>query len=197
MLKVTLLKDNGGSYQYQLTYSNAGNIDSLEFDVRMSDMSTSYMKLSHGTDENRTLLVSGVIDVVVYLREQLEKDLTMPHEDSKSLLVMKSNRFFEVPIKISNGTVFSLESDVRSFSLLITMIAFDNGNLTITIPRGLLDAKYSCNSTSENAILDKFFVLGNAVEIPYDEIETTNKVRTLNIPFFNNTTSIEIIGVCH
>lgn len=195
MLEIIFLKNNGGSYQYNLSNTNAGIIDSLEFDVRRSDMSTTYMRLYHGTTEHRELLASGVKETVDYLREQLDKN-SFPQEDSKTVLIMQENRFFEIPYKISNGTVFGLESDTRNRSLTASMILFDKGNLIITIPRELLDSRYGCNSTIENAVIEPFFVLGNAEEIDHNEIETTNKTRTLSIPVSKNITSIEILATC-
>ena len=94
---------------------------------------------------------------------------------------------YNVSYNLDNGNVESIFLDPDFIELLITMDTTDDGTLEITIPRGLLDAKF--DSTD-----DIFFVLVDGFETVYVEKETTSSYRTLVIPFFNGDSIIDIIG---
>jgi len=94
---------------------------------------------------------------------------------------------FGIGYQISGGSVISITPDFDSHSLIIVIEAVDDGELTITLPREVIDAKL-------NGEDDEFFVLVDAEEVPdYDEIVTETD-RTLTIPFFAGSEEIEIIG---
>ena len=78
-------------------------------------------------------------------------------------------------------------TDVDANSLIILIDATDDGSLTITIPRLVLDAVF------ENGEDDEFFVLVNDEEVDFDEI-TSSTDRILIIAFPAGTETIEIIG---
>ena len=82
-------------------------------------------------------------------------------------------------------------------SLLVKIDSMDIGNLTLGIPRNLIDAKFDyCPPRLANPPDDTFFVLLDGEEIAYDEIATTTETRTLQIPFLENSTKIEVIATC-
>ena len=111
--------------------------------------------------------------------------------------VAKDNVLFGVDYSIKGGMVKDITSDVDANSLLIKIDSSAVGNLTIGIPRDLVDAKQDyCPPRKVNSPDDLFFVLLDGKEIPYDEISTTNETRTLKIHFLEDTSIIEIIGTC-
>ena len=96
---------------------------------------------------------------------------------------------FSVTYSITNGKVLGIKADVPSKSLIVSIQTTGDGVLTITLPRGLIDAKKSDNQTD-----DKFFVLTDGQEADFQETNTASTDRTLSIPFSDGTSEIEIIG---
>ncbi len=78
--------------------------------------------------------------------------------------------------------------DGKTTYILLDLDAQNNGTLTVTVPRTLLDAKTASGQD------DQFVVLGNGKEIDYKQIRSTLTGRTLAIPFTGDTSQIEIIA---
>ena len=96
---------------------------------------------------------------------------------------------FSVSYSITGGSILSIEADVDANSLIITISATDDGELKITLPRGLIDSKIL-----DSAEDDEFFVLVDGEEVPdFEEIATPTD-RTLTIQFQAGSEEIEIIG---
>ena len=89
--------------------------------------------------------------------------------------------------EITNGKVISIIPDMDAKSLLINIEAWDDGSITLTIPRSVLDAKINDGDD------DEFFVLVDGEEVDFEEI-TTSTDRTLTIEFSAGAEQIEIIG---
>ena len=88
---------------------------------------------------------------------------------------------------ITGGKLLSIMPDVDATSLIISIDATNDGSLTLTIPRSVLDA------TQDNGKDDVFFVLIDGEEADFDET-TTSTDRTLTIAFPAGAEEIEIIG---
>ncbi len=116
---------------------------------------------------------------------------------SSTFSVMKDDVSFDVDYSIKGGTVKEMVFSNTANSLWVAIDSVMQGNLTLTIPRDLLDAKMDyCPPRMENSPDDKFFVLLDGEEIWYDEVKTTPEYRTLQILFLNNSTKIEVLGTC-
>jgi len=89
--------------------------------------------------------------------------------------------------EITGGKLLAVTSDVDANSLIISIDATDDGSLTLTIPRSVLDALFEDGSD------DEFFVLVDGEEVDFDEI-TSSTDRTLIIEFPAGAEEIEIIG---
>ncbi len=94
---------------------------------------------------------------------------------------------FSVTYSITNGKVLGIKADIQSKSLIVSIQTTGDGVLTITLPRGLIDAKIQDQD-------DKYFVLTDGQEADFQETNTTTTDRTLSIPFTDGTGEIEIIG---
>ena len=94
-----------------------------------------------------------------------------------------------IPVKysITNGKVLGIKADTQSKSLIVSIQTTGDGVLTVTLPRGLIDAKV-------NGQDDKYYVLSDGQEADFQETSTTTTDRTLSIPFTDGTEEIEIIG---
>jgi len=93
---------------------------------------------------------------------------------------------FGIGYQITGGSIISITPDIDQSSLIIEIKAVDDGELTITLPRELIDAKIGDAD-------DDFFVLVDAEEVDFDETKT-DLDRTLTIGFLAGTEEIEIIG---
>ena len=92
-----------------------------------------------------------------------------------------------VGYEITGGKLLSITPDVDANSLIISIDATEDGSLTLTIPRSVLDALL------ENGSDDDFFVLVDGEEVDFDEI-TSSTDRTLTISFPAGAEEIEVIG---
>jgi len=89
--------------------------------------------------------------------------------------------------EITGGTILSIIPDVDANSLIIRIDATDDGSLTLTIPRSVL------NALLENGDDDDFFVLVDDEEVDFDEkISSTDRILTIS--FLAGSEQIEIIG---
>jgi len=87
---------------------------------------------------------------------------------------------------ITGGKMLGIVTDFDANSLIISIQADEDGTLTLTIPRSVLDATI-------NGEDDDFFVLIDGEEVDFDET-TTSTDRTLTIAFPAGAEEIEIIG---
>ena len=94
---------------------------------------------------------------------------------------------FILNYKITGGEVLSITPDVAAHSLMIAIKATNDGQLTITLPRTLIDAVLPEGGD------DSYFVLVDGEERDFDETKT-DMDRTLTISFEKGTEQIEIIG---
>jgi predicted secreted protein with PEFG-CTERM motif len=92
-----------------------------------------------------------------------------------------------ISYEITNGKIINIMTDMDAKSLLIDIEAWDDGSITLTIPRSVLDAKINDGDD------DEFFVLVDGEEVDFEEI-TTSTDRTLTIEFSAGAEQIEIIG---
>ena len=93
---------------------------------------------------------------------------------------------FSVSYQIAGGSVLNITPYLDANSLVIQIFSSSNGQLTITLPRGLIDSKIGSDD-------DDLFVLADGAENDFDETKTS-KDRTLTIPFRAGVEEIEIIG---
>ena len=91
-----------------------------------------------------------------------------------------------ISYEITNAKLLNVIPDLDAVSLLIYIETTDEGSITLTIPRSVLDA-------SINGGDDEFFVLVDGEEVDFEE-NTTSVDRTLTIDFLAGTEQIEIIG---
>jgi predicted secreted protein with PEFG-CTERM motif len=93
---------------------------------------------------------------------------------------------FVLSYKITGGSVLSVTPDDDANSLIIAISTTSDGELTITLPRELIDAKINGGD-------DDFFVLIDGEEVEFTETSTSTD-RTLTIAFPDGAEEIEIIG---
>jgi predicted secreted protein with PEFG-CTERM motif len=82
--------------------------------------------------------------------------------------------------------VLSINEDFEAHSLIVRISTTSDGELTITLPRNVIDSK-------SGSADDDFFVLIDGEEVEFAESKTSSD-RTLTIPFPDGAEEIEIIG---
>ena len=100
----------------------------------------------------------------------------------------------KIPVQytMTNGSVRGIEVDPDFTSIIISISATDDGELTITLPRKLIDARFDgCGGDD-----DEFIVLIDGEEETYDESDTTTTDRELVIEIPGGAEEVEIIGTC-
>jgi len=97
-----------------------------------------------------------------------------------------SGNSYPVNYNLTGGSVKDMSLDTSSTSLVISLQMANDGNLTITLPRAVIDAKAGAND-------DQFFVLVDGADTNFQESKT-NTDRTLSIPVIAGTEKVEIIG---
>jgi len=115
-----------------------------------------------------------------------EKPISPKPELISSDPSMESQVKVNLDHKISGGKVTSMVADGEVNSVIINIEAAEQGEITVTLPRNVIDA------IRENED-DDFFVLVDYEEVSFEETKTSMD-RTLSIQFPAGAEIIEIVG---
>ena len=163
-----------GTYTIKVQYGEQSITTSFEFggviDVPENELAETIVEDTvEDTVEDIVMEDSVIVDSIVTAT-------TLTIQDSTDL----------ISYEITNGKITNVIPDLDAVSLLIDIEAIDNGAITLTIPRSVLDSTI-------NGSDDEFFVLVDGEEVYFEEI-TTSADRTLTIEFLAGSEQIEIIG---
>ena len=159
-----------GTYTIKVQYGEQSITTSFEFGG-VTDIPENELEevIVEDTVEDIVMEDSVIVDSIVTAT-------TLTIQDSTDLILYE----------ITNGKITNVIPDLDAVSLLIDIEAIDNGAITLTIPRSVLDSTI-------NGSDDEFFVLVDGEEVYFEEI-TTSTDRTLTIEFLAGSEQIEIIG---
>ena len=121
------------------------------------------------------VIVEELVEEVIII-DSIITETTITIQDSTDL----------ISYEITNGKLINVIPDMDAVSLLVYIESIDDGSITLTIPRSVLDATINNGD-------DEFFVLVDGEEVDFEEIITSTD-RTLTINFLAGTEQIEIIG---
>ena len=93
---------------------------------------------------------------------------------------------YSISSVMTGGEILTINADPDSASLIFNVITTSDGEITITLPREIIDAKVGNDD-------DIFFVLVDFEEVPFTETKTPTH-RYITIQFPEGTEEIEIIG---
>ena len=131
-------------------------------------------------------LVEGSLVEDSLVEDSLVEDLVIGDSVITATTVEVQDSTDLISYEITNAKLRNVVPDLDAVSLLIYLETTNEGSITITIPRSILDA-------SINGGDDEFFVLVDGEEVDFEEI-VTSVDRTLTIDFHAGTEQIEIIG---
>ena len=159
-----------GTYTIKVQYGEQSITTSFEFGG-VTDIPENELEevIVEDTVEDIVMEDSVIVDSIVTAT-------TLTIQDSTDL----------ISYEITNGKIINVIPDLDAVSLLIDIEAIDDGAITLTIPRSVLDSTI-------NGSDDEFFVLVDGEEVYFEEI-TTSTDRTLTIEFLAGSEQIEIIG---
>ena len=149
-----------GAYTVTVQYGTENRSATATFEFGGSSTVTPPTPVDKGAVTDTTVSVDGTNDVIGY-------EIT----GGKILSIM--------PDLDENGEIIST-------SLIVNIDASEDGSLTLTIPRTILDA-------TMNGEDDEFFILVDGEEVDFDETKTSTS-RTVTIPFQAGAEVIDIIG---
>lgn len=121
----------------------------------------------------------------VYLDRIVYSDYFSNPDYSVYSLKHKQYEYF-IPYKISEGKISDLILDCNVLGMVIHLQDIED-NLTINIPRKLIDAKTQGQD-------DDFIVLVDGKEADFEEIDPNQESRTLQIQLSKSSTTIEILA---
>ena len=159
-----------GTYSIKVQYREQSAITSFEFG---GDESIPANNLIEETVEETVEEIIVEDHVVI---DSIVTATTVTIQDSTDL----------ISYEITNAKLINAIPDLDAVSLLLYIQATDDGSITLTIPRTILDASINDGD-------DEFFVLVDGEEVDFEEI-TTSTDRTLTIEFSAGAEQIEIIG---
>lgn len=110
---------------------------------------------------------------------------TQPISGTQSSNIIEGTEY-EVSSVIKGGQVLSITADPDAASLIFDIVTTSDGEITITLPREIIDSKIGNED-------DIFFVLVEGEEVTFSESKTSTH-RFVTIPFVHGTEQIEIIG---
>ena len=163
-----------GTYTIKVQYGEQSITTSFEF-AGVIDMPENALEESIIEDTVEDIVEDIVMEDPAIV-DSIVTATTLTIQDSTDL----------ISYEITNGKITNVIPDLDAVSLLIDIEAIDDGSITLTIPRSVLDSTINDND-------DEFFVLVDGEEVDFEEI-TTSTDRTLTIEFFAGSEQIEIIG---
>ena len=104
----------------------------------MKEEGTYTIKVQHGEESITTSFefggVSSLEELVI-----VDSPITATTVTATTVVVQDSTDL--ISYEITNGKIINIITDMDAKSLLIDIEAWDNGSITLTIPRSVLDAK--------------------------------------------------------
>lgn len=162
-----LVFTNSGELK-QATIDNSNGINGIHCSCDTKDdlsFSFSYSKISSKPEKKETI-------------KKISIKGTQP--------IQANDNNYSTQYQINGGEIHSVKTDENANSLIISLKAINDGELTITIPRTLIDSKTDGHD-------DEFFVLCDGVEVKFHETPTIID-RTLTVSFKKYCEEIKIIG---
>jgi predicted secreted protein with PEFG-CTERM motif len=173
MYKITITQNENNQATMSFEFTGITSV-SVNEDVIVEDVIVEDVIVEDVIVED--VIVEDVIVEDVIVIDSIITATTITIQDSTDL----------ISYEITNGKLINVIPDMDAVSLLVYIESTDDGSITLTIPRSVLDATINNGD-------DEFFVLVDGEEVDFEEI-VTSADRTLTINFLAGSEQIEIIG---
>jgi predicted secreted protein with PEFG-CTERM motif len=174
-----------GSYTIKVQYREQSATASFQFD-KVTSVSVNELDVIVEDVIVEDVIVEDVIVEDVIVEDVIVEDVIVEESIITETTITIQDSTDLISYEIKNGKVINVIPDMDAVSLLVYIESSDDGSITLTIPRSVLDATVN-NGEGE------FFVLVDGEEVDFEEIITLTD-RTLTINFSAGTEEIEIIG---
>jgi predicted secreted protein with PEFG-CTERM motif len=173
--------------------SPMGNIVSI--DQITPDSSGDY---STNFKVGKTWIHDGAYDISVFANKltggnQKYDVIKVPIEIVNSKILQYDELF---DYDIDGAYVTDIKISEENNSIIISINSDSDGNLTVYLPREVIDAKIvPTDNASSQRLLDGYFtILTDGTPTKAIELQTAKTIRIISIDFENGTSEIEIIG---
>ena len=182
MYKITITQDenNQATMSFEFTGISNVSVNELEGEVTVEELEGE-VTVEELEGEVTVEELEGEVTV-----EELEGEVTILDSIITETSITIQDSTDLISYEIINGKVINSIPDLDAVSLLVHIESTDDGSITLTIPRSVLDATINNGD-------DQFFVLVDGEEVDFEEIITSTD-RTLTINFLAGAEEIEIIG---
>ena len=136
------------------------------------------VKLSYGNNSVQTQFEYGGM-ISANVKEEAPEFSVVGDEDSSESIMLEDN---QIDYELTGAEIIRMFPDPENKSLIIEIKTYSDGELTITLPKSVID-------TDEEG----FFILVDGDETNHDALSVPG-FWTLTIPFSNGSEEIEIIG---
>jgi predicted secreted protein with PEFG-CTERM motif len=182
MYKITITQDenNQATMSFEFTGISSVSVEELEGEVTVEELegevTVEELEGEVTVEELEGEVTVEELEGEVIILDSIITETSITIQDSTDL----------ISYEITNGKVINSIPDLDAVSLIVHIESTDDGSITLTIPRSVLDATINNGD-------DQFFVLVDGEEVDFEEIITSTD-RTLTINFLAGTEEIEIIG---
>ena len=182
MYKITITQDenNQATMSFEFTGISSVSVNELEGEVTVEELegevTVEELEGEVTVEELEGEVTVEELEGEVIILDSIITETSITIQDSTDL----------ISYEITNGKVINAIPDMDAVSLIVHIQSTDDGTITLTIPRSVLDATINNGD-------DEFFVLVDGEEVDFEEIITSTD-RTLTINFLAGTEEIEIIG---
>ncbi|NWG36983.1 hypothetical protein [Nitrososphaera sp.] len=142
------------------------------------------------TDKNGEYELSGTNErITQVICEEVVAAPPAPPGQPQTVPVAAGEQEFAVDTLLTTGIITGITPDPEASSIILEVEsgATADGELTITLPRELIDAR---DGDSDG----EFIVMVNGEQVPYEETSASETERELKVSVPANTQSVEIVG---
>ncbi len=178
---------NDDSAAHTVTAGSAAEGPSGAFDSSLFMAGTTF---SHTFEEAGIFpyfcMVHPWMEGIVYVGTAEVTTTSEPVPELISEEPVESQVSVDLEYEISAGQVKSMTADGEKNSVTIEIDSTDDGQISVTLPRDVIDAKVGDED-------DQFFILVDGEEVDFEETVSTTD-RTVTVEFPAGTETIEVIG---
>ncbi|NIM26145.1 MAG: PEFG-CTERM sorting domain-containing protein, partial [Nitrososphaeria archaeon] len=178
---------NDDSAAHTVTAGSAAEGPSGAFDSSLFMAGTTF---SHTFEEAGIFpyfcMVHPWMEGIVYVGTAEVTTTSEPVPELISEEPVESQVSVDLEYEISAGQVKSMTADGEQNSVTIEIDSTDDGQISVTLPRDVIDAKVGDED-------DQFFILVDGEEVDFEETVSTTD-RTVTVEFPAGTETIEVIG---
>ena len=136
------------------------------------------------------LLTSSVVSTITFIHNTAYAQSSNTGFGGTTYLALPNGKSIPIKYMINTGNVLGvvLDKSRSTLDLILSSTSSDNGNLTIQIPREIVDNKKEGNADAP------FRVHVDGKDATFKETANDKTTRTLSIQFNKNAKVIDIIG---